>query len=667
MCPSEQQLAWDAKPYMRGSAWQWLNRRRRDAGLCFSTFLVLSFSVLSPPITPAKDPPAVAEPKLLSVFPLGGRQGSTVQAEVRGNFLEGAYAVWFDAGSLSGRLLEVDEAKEQVKEKGYALQEAPEKPPAVYRVRIEVEVPRTAHLGVHSLRLVSPGGISDTVPFRVVNEPVVSGEGEPHPSVGQAQPVKFPVIIYGKLEKAGELDYYSFHAGAGQELSFQALAQNCAPRLALYRAGGSWFDPERPTRLLMQEERSSDLVRSIQGRRTYRVPQDGEYFLEVSSLFGRGTPDSGYQVRIASGEGAPRYEEQLPGAWQERSFSRKLEDGWTTNLEARAIRAGEESPARARDGFPTQGSDPGSSAEREPNQVLDPPSPPSSVAEHEPNDRASQAQHVSIPFVIKGTIEHPGDMDSFKFKVEPGQKLAFEIETPDAKRPYFNPRVGIVDSQDRELFSNVERRISMYNNLSYVFVYLNRLEPKAIYTFERAGEYVLQVRDITARYGSPNYRYKILVRAQIPHVGEVRVTGSPRVGFEKKADPGDHINLMRGEPKRLTVTALYEEGFTGDVSFAFSGLPEGVQTFPAAQFNDDPAPSEVAENSDIIEPKQQKATIVLLASPEAQLTSKPTIVQLHCRPIAQGKLGPSLLVREMPLMVVGGSQQKQKEKPQSGR
>ena len=147
----------------------------------------------------------------------------------------------------------------------------------------------------------------------------------------------------------------------------------------------------------------------------------------------------------------------------------------------------------------------------------------------------------------------------------------------------------------------------------------------------------------------------------------MRVTGSPRVGFEKKADPGDHINLMRGEPKRLTVTALYEEGFTGDVSFAFSGLPEGVQTFPAAQFNDDPAPSEVAENSDIIEPKQQKATIVLLASPEAQLTSKPTMVQLHCRPIAQGKLGPSLLVREMPLMVVRGLQQKQKEKPQSGR
>ena len=30
-------------------------------------------------------------------------------------------------------------------------------------------------------------------------------------------------------------------------------------------------------------------------------------------------------------------------------------------------------------------------------------------------------------------------------------------------------------------------------------------------------------------------------------------------------------------------------------------------------------------------------------------------------------LGPSLLVREIPLMVVEGSQQKPKEKPQAGR
>jgi hypothetical protein len=95
-------------------------------------------------------------------------------------------------------------------------------------------------------------------------------------------------------------------------------------------------------------------------------------------------------------------------------------------------------------------------------------------------------------------------------------------------------------------------------------------------------------------------------------------------------------------------------------------LPEGVQAFPAAQFNDNRAPLEVTQNSDIIAAKQQKTTIVLLASPQAPLTSKPMIVQLHCQPIAKGKLGGSLLVREIPLMVVEGSQQKE-EKTKSAR
>src|SRR6202043_321071 len=112
--------------------------------------------------------------------------------------------------------------------------------------------------------------------FRGVDEHVVVETLSPHQTVEQAQPISFPAVINGKLEKPGELDYYSFHPKQGQELSFQVLqAQNCEPRIALYRAGGSWFDPERPTRLLTQEERSSDLM-PLQARGTYRFAQDGE-------------------------------------------------------------------------------------------------------------------------------------------------------------------------------------------------------------------------------------------------------------------------------------------------------------------------------------------------------------------------------------------------------
>ena len=216
------------------------------------------------------------------------------------------------------------------------------------------------------------------------------------------------------------------------------------------------------------------------------------------------------------------------------------------------------------------------------------------------------------------------------------------------------------------MFSNVERRLSMYNNNAVAEVYLKGAQPKATHSFERAGEYVLQVRDITSRYGNPKYQYRILVRPQIPHVGEISVI--PKENLDATPDvvkrsEVNHLNLVRNEPRKLILVASYEEGFAGDLSFAFTGLPEGVQAFPAVHFNEGRAPLEVTQNPDTIAPKQQKATMVLLASPEAPLTKGPRSVQLRCQLIANGKLGPSLLVRELPLMVVDTEREAAKPAP----
>ena len=433
---------------------------------------------------------AVTEPKLLSLYPLGGRRGTTVQAEVRGNLLERAYAVWFDAGSLSGRVVKVEEVKEQSKEKVNVLEKKPEKPPTVYRALIEVEIQPTAHLGIHSLRLVGPRGISDAVPFRVVDEPVVLETATPHQTAARAQPVGIPAIISGKLGEPGELDFYLFQAKKGQELSLEVISvQNSDLRLALYRPGGSWFDPDRPSRLLLSEERSSDIMRPHRNG-TYQVLQDGEYLLEASSLYSKGSPDSSYQVRITSLAQAQQYAAQSKtpsGEWGERSFGRRLDDKWLTNLEARQFKPGTETGTPPKDASSAQESTVNSSMDQKQRPLVNLPVRLSFASEREPNDRADQAEDLSVPSVVEGTIEHPGDIDSFKFKVEAGQKLAFEIETPDAQPPYFNPRLGVVDSQSRELFSSIERVLSILNNNSAPEVYLKEMEPKATYTFERAA------------------------------------------------------------------------------------------------------------------------------------------------------------------------------------
>jgi hypothetical protein len=180
----------------------------------------------------------------------------------------------------------------------------------------------------------------------------------------------------------------------------------------------------------------------------------------------------------------------------------------------------------------------------------------------------------------------------------------------------------------------------MFNNNADPHVFLKAISSKSTYSFEHGGEFTLQIRDITSRYGRPDFRYRILVRPQVPHVGEIAVAEA------------DQINLRRGEPRKLAITVQFEEGFAGDVSFSVDGLPPGVKAYPALQYEDGRAPLEVAQNPEIVLPKDQKAAIVLVAAPDAPLTREPVVASLRCRPIAKGQLGSSLLVRSLPLMVV---------------
>ena len=637
----------------RNLTWCRIPCRRSEAG--FLSLCLLFFIAISPPAVLAEDEPDVTEPKLLSVFPVAGQRGTTVEAEVRGNLLEGARALWFDAAGLKGRLLSVEEVKEQIKRKANPFEKEPKKPLPVYRALIQLEIAPTAHLGVHSLRLVCARGVSDAIRFRVVEAPVVVETTDPHSAASQAQAVSLPALVSAKLGTAGELDYYSFRARRGNELRFEVftkvfeelgfknrLEEDFEPRLALYRPGGSWLNPDRPTRVLLEEERSSDLM-PIEARGTYRVAQDGQYLLEVSSLFGKGSPDSSYLLRIAAGGERPAWEDesaQLKGEWQGRSFRRRLQDNWMKILQSRTVDAANGSKAESEAGSSTQATGARPGEEEAPSQVVRLSTRPASVAEQELDDPAAEAPEVSVPSVLAGRIDRPGDVDRFKFRVKAGQKLAFEIETPQVRPPHFNPRLGVVDSENRELFSNIHRRLSLYNSEAYPHVFLKRLEPKAIHTFEREGEYVLEIRDITSRYGDHRYAYRVLLRSQIPHLGAVSVK------------EGDRINLIRGKSKKLTVTTAHEEGFSGDVSFTLTGLPEGVQAFPGAETRDKQAPTEVTENPETVAPNEQKATIVLLADPDAPITSMPAVVRLYARPIVNGEPGSSLLVREILLMVI---------------
>ncbi len=590
----------------------------------------------------AQDAEGPLSPHVTSVFPLGGQQGTRVEAEVRGLALDGAYAAWFDGSGLRADIGRVEEVAPPESESGAT--EGPggrEGGQPGHRVRLRVSIDGSALPGVYALRLISPRGISNPLPFAVGTESVILEAPTPHHRPADAQPVNFPVVIYGRINQPGELDYFSFQARKGQELFFEVFSRpvGVAPnyehvgsgfdaRLGLYEARGSWFDPARVRSLALSDE---PVFASIDPnpQLTHRFSDDGHYILEVGVFpgeppkLGSGGPDHCYLLRIVPPETTSLSERTIKtwrqrllarSDWREQTFERRLQPDHLIQLHQRSNHA-----------------DP----EEQPSSL-------SSVQEQEPNESPGEAIQVRPPTVVQGKIQHAGDADHFRFRVvEAGQALVFEIETPVLAPPLFNPWMVVLDEEGREVFTNVYQRVGRWPN------YRKTVQPKVVHVFERGGEFSVQIRDITYRHGGPDFQYKLLIRPWIPHIGEIQVNEESKPGA---AVPIDRINLIAGVPKKLTVVTGLEEGFAAAVAVGVEGLPEGVKLFPASAPETQPSVLLDEGDRERYLPRTSRAPVVLIANADAVPTETPQSVRFTVRCFAG--TGSTLRVHEVPLMVL---------------
>jgi hypothetical protein len=257
------------------------------------------------------------------------------------------------------------------------------------------------------------------------------------------------------------------------------------------------------------------------------------------------------------------------------------------------------------------------------------------IGEQEPNDGCGPVPEATLPFLVEGTIDQPGDLDRLvSFRVQPGRKLSFELETPEATLPDFNPRWAVLDEAGRVVLSNVYRRV-----VRQALSYSKTIEPKTIHTFLRGGTYTLRVRDTTQRNGAPDFRYRLLVRPQIPHAGELSVQE-------------DRLNLVPGEAGKLTVTTGQEEGFAGQILLRVEGLPPGVQALPGTDYRPETPPHLDQGPKERYMPQQGATSIMIVAAEDAPATRMPRVLRIRARPVVSGKMGPLLPVGRVHLMVL---------------
>lgn len=132
------------------------------------------------------------------------------------------------------------------------------------------------------------------------------------------------------------------------------------------------------------------------------------------------------------------------------------------------------------------------------------------VTEAEPNDDAAHAQAVMLPCVANGSLQQGEDVDYYKFKVTAGQEVVLtalcarlEDKIHDLQE-HADPLLIITDSAGNEIARNDD---------------YYRADPLLHVKFEKAGEYVVQIRDVSYR-GNPHWVYALTLTTR-PYVTAV--------------------------------------------------------------------------------------------------------------------------------------------------
>jgi len=521
----------------------------------------LWFMALALTATAQNAPPPDPRPKAAAADPGVLQRGTTAEVTITGERLAGAAAV-----HVSGD--------------GKVTAELPAgRKPEAGKVVLRLTAAADAELGERELRVMGSDGVSNPLPLAVTLLPVV-GEKEPNNRPDQAQRIELPALLLGSIHGGTEIDAFRFVARKGQHLVFNAYAFRLGSKLdvalSLFDASGN------------EVARDNDTY-GLDAMIGYTVPEDGEFVLAVRDALYRGGGD--YTYRLEAGE--------IP--WVESIFPLGGQRGKSVEI----VAAGRNLPPESKARLDLEADAPLGRREVRIATPFGPSNPrPFEVGtlpealESEPNDALGQANAVTLPLVVNGRIERPGDVDLFRFTAGDATQLVCEV-VANRYGSSLDALLTLADANGRPIAHNDDAA----NTFADARIDYNG--------FKKGAEYVLRVRDLVGR-GGHAFGYRLTIAP--PRTAEPN--------FSLRFQP-DAIPISRGSHGRAWCELRREGGFQGEVSLAIEGLPPGVTADPA------------------VVPAKGPATtfLCLSAAADAPMGSYPV------RLVARGKVGERDLAR----------------------
>lgn len=527
-------------------------------------------------------------PHLGYVYPAGGQRGTTFTVSVGGRFLDGVSKAVVSGPDVSVRVVGHDKplTPQQITQLRDRLQELQKQgnTPAVQKelaearmkigdsvrrnanpvlsetVTLEVSVAPGAERSSRQLRLLTPLGLSNPLVFRIGDLPEFREKDRKSGPADAESQVTLPATINGRLipgdvERTrfplrqlqqyapGDVDRYRFQARKGQHLVAAVSARSLMPYLAdavpgWFQATIALFDAEG------HELRFDDDYRFHPDPVLhYEVPRDGDYVLEIKDALYRGREDFVYRIDVGE---LPFVTAVFPPGGLAGSSTKVQLDGWNLPAASETIDARREKSARvielpARERQPVSNRVPfalGTLAER---------------TEREPNNAVKDAQQVTLPVVLNGRVQEPGDVDVFAFKAKAGDQVVAEVTARRIESP-LDSFLELTDAAGRRLAFNDDHDDKAAGLITH------HADSLLAARLPAAGSYFLRIGD-RQRKGGPEYAYRVRI-------------SPPRPDFELRIAPSE-INGPASASVPIAVTAIRRDGFAGDIALSLKDSPGG--------------------------------------------------------------------------------------------
>ncbi len=429
--------------------------------------------------------------------------------------------------------------------------------PAISELVIaEFTIAPDAVAGVREVRVGNPSTLSNPLVFHVgalpeFSEPPSKTITEQRSAVArtavlrapvEAEPemqITLPAVINGQI-LPGDVDRYRFAARKGQRLVFAASARQLIPYLA--DAVPGWFQAT----LALYDARGVELAYSDDYRFSpdpvlfFEVPADGQYVVEIKDAIYRGREDFVY--RMTAGE-LPWITSVFPLGGQAGQETPVELRGW--NLPLRTLTV--DNRQREAGIYPLSVGQ----APRRSNAVPFAVDTLPEYLENEPNNAPERAQRVSLPAIINGRSDTPGDIDVFSFEGRAGNTVVAEVMARRLDSP-FDSIIRLTDAAGKELAANDDHEdkgagLVTHHADSYLSI-----------TLPSDGVYHLVLRDAQGK-GGTGYGYRLRL--------------SPlRPDFALRVVPAS-LNVRAGVATPLTVYALRRDGFSGEITVELKDAP----------------------------------------------------------------------------------------------